>query len=697
MRLNIMRRNQDPSHILDEAMDHHRQGRLIEAQTLYETIVADHPTHFTAQHMLGVIACQQARYQEGADIIKRALVFNPRSLSAHTNLINALEMMQHYKEAAIYAAQLVAFEPCNRDVMITMARLLEKLNLDELAIFFFDKAINLKEEAALFLAKGNLLLKQKNAEGALTNFKQAIALNNGLLDAYANAGTASAALNRIQEALAFYDQGLSIDPYHPGIKHNKNLALHTKVGEHAEILSAHHQSVLSVQEWIDQSEVLVALNEINKAIIHIENAIQQYPENKELYSRQGIVLLAAKKYEAALESFYKAIKIDPQYSEAIINAANTLMWLRKFENAIAMLQKVLTLDANNAIAINNIGSAMMELNQREEALLQFNRVLELMPEAEFAKLNAGFCYLALEDYSRGLPMYEFRWQGDLLKSKYYIPRPIWSGRESLDGKTIFLYGEQGFGDTFQFGRYIGLVAKYRTKILLGLNDSIKPLFKRSFPFIELTDKSIPLPPLDYYCPLGSLPLAFNTTVNTIPASVPYLVSDAQLVEYWRQKIQGNKPRIGLVWRGNPDNPVEIKRALPLSMLIPLMDVGATFFSLKIDVNKEEQTILNEYHVKCVSHDIRDFDDTAAIIENMDLIISTDTSVAHLAGALGKPVWIMLSFSTDWRWHTNRKDSPWYPSARLFRQPAIGDWESVITDIKTHLIKWLNSYTTKKVR
>jgi ADP-heptose:LPS heptosyltransferase len=241
-------------------------------------------------------------------------------------------------------------------------------------------------------------------------------------------------------------------------------------------------------------------------------------------------------------------------------------------------------------------------------------------------------------------------------------------------------------------RYVKLVADQNPHILLGVNDSIKSLFKRSYPFVELTDKSKPLPDLDYYCPLGSLPLAFGTTINTIPADVPYLVTDDQLVDKWRKKINTQKLRIGIAWRGNPDNPVDVKRAMPLIELMLIADLDVALFSLKIDTKKEERLILDKNRIMSFD-DIHDFDDTAAIIQNLDLIISTDTAVAHLAGALGKPVWVMLAFVADWRWHFTRTDSPWYPSASLFRQTAIGDWQGVVKNVKTNLEKWLDQHHT----
>lgn len=678
----------DHQHLLDTAIAQHQQGHLAAAKALYETILHDEPRHFTALHLCGVIACQQEEYEQGIDLIKRALLLNPRSLSAHINLVNALEKINDNKAAIIYAAQMLVFEPSHLEALVKMAQLLEKLHLHQHALPFLNKAIAVKKEPSLHVMKGNVLLKENRFQEALASFKEAILLKPDLIDAYSNAGTTLMALNQPQEALHYYNDGLAINPHHDAIARNKALALRVQAGLMVERPSFYETPNLSIQEIIDQSEVLITLGEIEAAIAHIHAAILAHAHSADLYNQQGLVLSNAKRYEAAIDSFNHALSLHVDHIQAMINATYALMGLNRFEDAITMCERVLSFNQNNTLAINNMGSALVELNQKSRALTKFEQVVALDPNADFAKLNAAFCLLAMENYEQGLPLYELRWQGDLLKSKYYIPKPIWTGKETLAGKVIFLYGEQGFGDSFQFSRYIKLVAETGANILLGVNESVKSLFQRSFPYVTLTDTSTALPHLDYYCPLGSLPLAFNTTTATIPADVPYLIPDNERVTYWRKKLAGKKPLVGIVWRGNADNPVEAKRALPLPLLMSLTDMDARFISLKIDITAEEKKILDKHNVISIATEIHDFDDTAAIINNLDIIISTDTSVAHLAGALGKSVWILLALSADWRWHLNRDDSPWYPSAHLFRQPHLGDWQSVIINVRQYLQQWL---------
>lgn len=686
----------DPhKNVLDEAMQQYQCGQLLKAQALYESVLLDDSHHFIALHMLGVIACQQQHYEQGIELIKRALLSNPRSLSAHANLANAFERAGQDKAALICLVQFLEFEPDHQETILSIVRLLQKLLLDDAALVLLDKAIALKEDPLIYTLKGNIFLKQKKPIEALHHFNKAILLKPDAIDAYANAGTACMMLNNPQEALNYYDKALAVDPHHEAVRRNKALALHAPAGMPASMMNiSSDEAALTTQQIIDQVDVLVALGQAHMALTHIQQAILKSPQNKELYNQQGVIYLTTKQYQEALDSFNDALAIDAYYVNAIINSATALMGFLEYERAIEMCQKALLIDADNVFAMNNIGSALVELNRRDQALSYYDRVIELTSHADAALLNASFCYLAMERYAEGWPLYEARWKGDLLKTKYYIPKPPWTGREPLKGKTIFLYGEQGFGDSFQFVRYVNLVDKQGATILLGVNDSIQPLFKRSFPYVELTSKEKPLPDLDYYCPLGSLPLAFNTTIDTIPNDIPYLVADKILIEKWRKKLTNQKIRVGIAWRGNSDNPVEVKRSLPLSLLMTLAQYDVSLVSLKIDPSEDEKVLLDQYGVIRVDGDINTFDDTAALIENLDLIISTDTSVAHLAGALGKPVWILLAFSSDWRWHINRQDSPWYPSARLFRQPALGDWHSVIDDLTKKLQEGIHHFQKK---
>jgi hypothetical protein len=293
--------------------------------------------------------------------------------------------------------------------------------------------------------------------------------------------------------------------------------------------------------------------------------------------------------------------------------------------------------------------------------------------------------LAMGDFATGWQKYEWRWHHKSLDlPRRGLKQPLWLGRENLFGRTILLHAEQGLGDTIQFARYAPLVARRGATVMLDVPPPLEALLASLRDVTLVRSHALPLPVFDYQCPLPSLPLALGTMLETIPAEVPYLSPPADRVEKWRALIGNDTPpRIGLAWAGCPAHKNDRNRSIPLALLRPLLGTpgGAPaprFFALQKELREADRPILEAAPALTqLADQIDDFADTAAIIALLDLVITVDTSVAHLAGALGKPVWILLPFAADWRWMIQRSDSPWYPSARLFRQPAIGDWQSVV--------------------
>jgi hypothetical protein len=269
-------------------------------------------------------------------------------------------------------------------------------------------------------------------------------------------------------------------------------------------------------------------------------------------------------------------------------------------------------------------------------------------------------------------------------------QPRWSGKEDLEGKTILLYGEQGLGDTIQFCRYVEKVAALGATVIFEVRPALMSLL-RDLPGVNrLIENGESLPDFDYQCPLLSLPLAFNTNLDSIPSSPKYLASDPVLTKNWQSKLGAKtKLRVGLAWTGNPNNPNDHPRSMPLVQLEPLLSEDMEFFAMQKDIRPSDLDALGRSGIKHVGGDLSDFYEIAAFVECMDLIVTVDTSFAHLAGALGKPVWILLQFVPDWRWLLDRSDSPWYPTARLFRQNVAGDWTSVIHEVQNELAQLLS--------
>jgi tetratricopeptide (TPR) repeat protein len=319
------------------------------------------------------------------------------------------------------------------------------------------------------------------------------------------------------------------------------------------------------------------------------------------------------------------------------------------------------------------------LKRAEEALESFDRALALKPDLAEAHWNKALLLLELGDFARGLPEYEWRWRRESELKPRDFTQPAWRGEE-LGGRTILLHSEQGFGDSIQLLRYVPMVAAKGGRVVLEIPDSLMPLVGRRDGVVAMVKPGAPLPPFDLHCPLMSLPLAFGTTLATVPAQVPYLQVPVERAADWRDRLPGTgRPRVGLVWSGKPTHKNDHNRSIALHRLAPLLSLsGIDFVSLQREYREADMAALAaSRNLRRLDAALADFADTAAVVEAVDLVITVDTAVAHLAGALGKPVWILVSSIQDWRWLLQREDSPWYPTARLFRQPEIGDWDSVI--------------------
>ncbi|HMJ41192.1 MAG TPA: glycosyltransferase, partial [Pseudolabrys sp.] len=366
-----------------------------------------------------------------------------------------------------------------------------------------------------------------------------------------------------------------------------------------------------------------------------------------------------------------------------VNSATALRLLGRDTDAAGAYARALAIDPSRVEIWITLGNTFDRLQRHDDALRCWDHALTLKPDCAEAHWNKGLEQLLLGDFEQGFAEYEWRW-----KRAGNAPRdfgvPQWRGEDvsgtSLAGKTILLHAEQGFGDTIQFVRYLPTLAARGAKIVLEVPDSLMPLIGDIDGVIAMISRGQPHPPIDLHCPLMSLPLAFGTTLATIPATVPYLRAPAERVEAWRARLPASgKLRVGLVWSGKPTHRNDHNRSIAFAQLAPVLAVpNIDFVSLQRDVRETDAPALqNAAAVLRPDLDQADFADTAAIIETLDLVIAVDTAVAHLTGALAKPLWLLLPLCPDWRWLLDRTDSSWYPGARLFRQPRIGDWDSVI--------------------
>ena len=429
------------------------------------------------------------------------------------------------------------------------------------------------------------------------------------------------------------------------------------------------------------------LRQLDQALASYDRAIALRPDFADAHSNRGNALRELGRLEHAVASCDRAIGLMPDLAEAHSNRGNALRDLGRAEEALASCDRAVALMPDLAEAHCNRANALVDLRRMDEALTAYERAIAMRPDFANAHLNEGFCRLLMGDFERGLKKYEWRWQLDPRSpARRNFRQPLWLGSEPLAGKAVLLHAEQGLGDTIQFCRYARLVAERGARVLLEVQSEVRPLLNDLEGVSGIYTKGESLAPFDYHCPLLTLPLAFNTRLETIPAEVPYLFSDPEKKARWQARL-GDKmsPRIGLVWSGSARHDDDRNRSLPLARLIQAIPPQMQLYSLQKVVREADHPLLRSRpDFAHFGDELQDFSDTAAIASQMDLVISADTSVAHLAGALGKPVWILLPFAPDWRWLLNRSDSPWYPTARLFRQPAPGSWDDVLYNVTTAL-------------
>jgi lipoprotein NlpI len=433
--------------------------------------------------------------------------------------------------------------------------------------------------------------------------------------------------------------------------------------------------------------------EHKKALELINLSIKNNSNNSGSFSNRGLVLIELKQLEDALSSLDTAIKIDSRDAKTYNNRALIKLELNQLKSAIADLRQALKLNPNFYEAYTNLGNAYKKLKHLDASLFNYDKSLKINPKSPDTHLAKARLLLLIGDLNKGLIEYEWRYFTQDYKPIYReFLSSKWTGHEKINGKTILLYSEQGLGDTIQFCRYIPLVNSLGAKIILEVDSKLIQLLRPSFNvFCEIIPIGTSLHDFDFHCSLLSLPLVFDTSLSTIPSSHSYLSSDSQKVDFWKSKINSNKFSIGINWQGSQSK-IDAGRSFPVSLfkeisLIP----NVRLISLQKNFGTEQlENLPSAMKVETLGDDFDSgpdaFIDTAALMKSLDLVITSDTSIAHLAGALGVPTWVALQFVPDWRWLLDRSDSPWYPSIRLFRQKERDNWNIIFKDIKNELLK-----------
>jgi tetratricopeptide (TPR) repeat protein len=644
---------------LERAASACRSGAWADAEQLCRLVLAASPGSFDALHLLGVTMARSGRTAEAVALLGAASAANPRSAEAAHSL--ALAQAQ---SGAVDAA-LASFD---RARALAPAR----------------GAVIESDASALLASAG------RHAD-ALARCDRALAIDPALPAAHYNRGNALRALARPAEAAAAYERALALDP---GLAsaHGNLAAVLVELDRPAEALAHCEQALALAPDYVDalanRGKLLLALDRPGDALASLDAALARAPQHADALQSRGTALRRLGRVDEALASYESALACDPRHADACNNRGTLLAELDRHEEALACYERALELAPRHAEAHYNRGNALRDLERYPEAVASYDAALACAPAHVSAAWNRSLVKLAVGDFADGWRNYERRW--DTVQQAPYrrtFASARWTGDAPLAGQRILLHAEQGFGDTLQFCRYVPRVAALGAQVLLEVQAPLVPLLAGLAGAAQVIAAGDPLPAFDWHCPLLSLPLAFHTDLGSIPADVPYLAADPARVAAWRTRLgPRSAPRIGFACRGRPTHGDDRRRSLPVAALAALVERGGDWICLQPDVDARElQPLAN---VRSFAADLPDFAETAALVAQMDVVVTVDTSVAHLAGALGKPVWILLPTNADWRWLTGRDDSPWYPTARLFRQPAMGDWASVIARVRAELQQFL---------
>ncbi|MHB8272132.1 tetratricopeptide repeat protein [Bradyrhizobium sp.] len=513
---------------------------------------------------------------------------------------------------------------------------------------------------------GLLSLLAGQHDHALKAFDRAVQLKPGDIEAWVGRGTTLANMGRPEDALSSYREALKLDPRHSDAAFRCGL-------------------------------LLITLNRLEEAISYFNQCDELYPNYAVVLQHRAGALHNLERFEDALTDNRRAYALNPMSPDICNNIGASLQCLRRDEEAILWFDRAIGMRPNFATALMNKASSLSQMRRIEEAAAIYHHVKTFDPDNADAEWNMSFLHLLTGNFEAGWTEREVRWKTQMRPAHYpSFSQPRWLGRDSVEGKTILIHSDEGLGDTIQFARYIPMLAARGARVVLVVEGALHPLLSGLPGVAEcLTIPAQSLPAFDLHCAIGSLAMAFGTRLDTIPSPTSYLPAlPPERVQAWEQRLQerqatGKKLRVGLVWSGNPNQANDHNRSIPLRMFSRLLDTEVSFFSLQKDPRPEDQALLEQTDV-IVASDFPDFAETAALVSCLDLVITVCTSVAHLAGALGRPTWILLPYFPDYRWLLDRDDSPWYATARLFRQTETRDWGEVLDRVRSELARRIAS-------
>jgi tetratricopeptide (TPR) repeat protein len=645
--------------VLEQAVEYHQAGDLAQAEQLYKEVLHADPHHAVALQLLGAVVRQSGNNELAIDYFRQALHLKPDYIEAHHNLGNALAQLGRLAEAGECYLQALRLKPDYALSHNSLGNILVDLGRLDEAVASYQQAVRLDPDFGNAQYNLGLALKMqgKNNE-ALACFRQAIRTYPPAKKVHDDLRNTLAAQGLLDEAVAGSDQALRVVPDH--------LAGHLAVGDFH-----------------------LRQGRLYEASISYRQALSLQPEIARAVNNLGVALYRQGKLETAVACYRTALQLQPDFAEALDNLGNGLTSQGRLEEAVACYRQAVQVRPDYAGALNDLGVALHQQAKFDEALACYDEALRLDPDSVLPHLNRAIAWLLLGNFEQGWSEYEWRLKAPGGPMRPSHP-PRWDG-SPLAGRTVMLYWEQGLGDTVHFIRYAPLLKEQGARVIVECQKPLTRLLAGCPGIDQLVAQGSTWPECDFQASLPGLPGILGTSLTTIPANVPYLFADSELLEHWRQELRGSAGlKIGVAWQGNPGHPLDRVRSFRLEQLAPVAKLpGIRLFSLQKGPGIEQLVaVADSFSVTDLGTRLDEasgaFMDTAAVMKNLDLVITSDTVIAHLAGALGVPVWVALAKVPDWRWLLERQDSPWYPTMRLFRQKESGDWAWVFQQMQQAL-------------
>lgn len=715
--------------LLNEGLVLHRKGDLIKAKTLYESALHELPDYVDALILLGVLETQSKDYLAAAAMIEHAIKINPNSATAYYNYGISLIGLGRLQDAIVNYDKAIFLKPNFVEAYSNRGNALRALNRFNDAIASYDMAIAIKPDYPEAHNNRGITLKLLNRlSEAISSYDEAIVLKRDYAEAYNNRGNTFAELGQFDMAIENYDAAIALNPrYADAYLNRANVLL--KLHRFNDVLINCDVAIARGLEGSDlhnfRGIALAALSNFSDALSSYNKAIELRPHGAEAYNNRGLALAALNQFDQALASYNVSLSIKPHYAEAFNNRGNLFLSMNIYGKALDDFNIAIALKTGYADAYNNRGNSFLALNQPLEAVNNYDKAIALKPNFADAYNNRGLALveemqmldaiasfemaicintdfadaywnkalalLTVGNFREGWELYEWRWKkNDTVANRLNFSAPLWLGREPLNQKTILLHSEQGLGDTIQFCRYVKLVKALGARVILLVPKPLMRLLEGLSDVDVVLGQGSTLPKFDYYCPLMSLPFAFKTSLETVPCHFPYLTISENKVNEWKAYIGNSGFKIAICWQGKAEGRVDIGKSFRIDLFEGISKIkGVRLISLQKNFGVAQLDELPagmkvERLPSNFDENDNAFIDSAAVMHCVDLIITNDTSLTHLGGALGLKTWLPLKYVPDWRWMLHRNDSPWYPNHRLFRQKKPDAWDEVFEEMKNQL-------------